>query len=173
VTDDRLPLLARIDRAIAAVESATLVLLLTLIIVLASGQIVLRLVFDTGFIWADELLRLLVFWLALVGAVAASRSDRHIRVDLLTHILADRYVALSRLVVNGFAAGICGLLAWHAMRFLHMTYEGGDTIFLDFPAWVAQSILPVALVLMGIRFLISSIAEGLTAIAASQEDEPS
>lgn len=173
MTEDRLSLLGRIDRWIAAAESAALVLLLTAIIVLASGQIVLRLVFDTGFIWADELLRLLVFWLALVGAIAASRSDRHIRVDLLTHILTDRFVALSRLIVNGFAAGICGLLAWHSLRFLRLTYEGGDTIFLDFPAWVAQSILPVALVLMAIRFLISSLAEGMTAIAASQVNEES
>ena len=36
-------------------------------IVLAFGQIVLREVFETGFVWADELIKLMVLWLAMVG----------------------------------------------------------------------------------------------------------
>ncbi len=149
---------ARLDRWIDAAENAALVALLGSIMLLTTSQIVLRLVFNTGFIWGDELVRLMVFWLALVASIAACRSDRHIRVDAISHILPKNLVTLSRVVVDGFAAGICALLAWHSLRFLLITYADGDTIFLNFPAWIAQSILPFAFALMAIRFLLMSLS---------------
>ena len=62
---------------------------------LAVAQIVLREAFSTGFVWADELLKLLVLWLAMVGSVAASRDNRHIRIDALSHILPDTAIKLT------------------------------------------------------------------------------
>lgn len=141
-----------------ATENAALVILLSSIMLLATSQIVMRLGFNAGFIWADELVRLLVFWLALVASIAAARSDRHIRVDAISHILPKQVVVFSRVVVDGFAAGICGLLAWHSLRFLLITRADDQTIFLNFPAWIAQSILPLAFILMACRFLLMSIS---------------
>ena len=63
-------LLARLDRFGRAVENVLLVTLLTGMIVLAVGQIALREFFGSGFIWADELLKLMVLWLAMIAAVA-------------------------------------------------------------------------------------------------------
>ena len=54
---------------------------------LAVGQIVLRELFSTGFVWADELIKLMVLWLAMVGSIAASRDDRHIRIDALARLI--------------------------------------------------------------------------------------
>ncbi len=65
-------------------EDALLVLLLSTMIVLASTQILLRNLFDSGFVWIDPLLRVLVLWLGLIGATVATRNNRHIRIDLLT-----------------------------------------------------------------------------------------
>lgn len=153
-------MLAKISRWMDATENAALVILLSSIMLLATSQIVMRLGFNAGFIWADELVRLLVFWLALVASIAAARSDRHIRVDAISHILPAQVIGVARIVVDGFAAGICGLLAWHSLRFLLITRADGGTIFLNFPAWVAQSILPFAFFLMACRFLLMSITHG-------------
>jgi TRAP-type C4-dicarboxylate transport system permease small subunit len=152
-----------------ATENAALVILLSSIMLLATSQIVMRLAFNAGFIWADELVRLLVFWLALVASIAAARSDRHIRVDAISHILPEKVITVARMVVDGFAAGICGLLAWHSLRFLLITRADGGTIFLNFPAWIAQSILPFAFILMACRFLLMSIAHGRRLLIAENE----
>ena len=61
-----------------------LISLLISMILLSSGQIVLRNFFDIGIIWIDPLLRVLVLWTALVGATVASRENKHIRIDLLS-----------------------------------------------------------------------------------------
>ncbi|HEX2138739.1 MAG TPA: TRAP transporter small permease [Woeseiaceae bacterium] len=135
-----------------ALENALLVLLLGAMIVLATAQIVLRIGFDRGLIWADELLKILVLWVALVGSVATSRGRRHLRIDLLSHYLPERYARLPVLIVDGFAAIVCGFVAWHSARYVLLTVEFGDTVLVGVPAWLVQGVLPVAFALMAYRF---------------------
>jgi C4-dicarboxylate transporter, DctQ subunit len=121
---------------------------------LAVGQILLRELFSTGFLWADELLRLLVLWLAMVGSVAACRDNRHIRIDALSHLLPVRAVAAVRIVVDLFAAAVSAVIAWHAFRYLSLEREFGDTVLRDTPAWILHSIVPLAFALLAYRFLV-------------------
>ncbi|MCH8220487.1 MAG: TRAP transporter small permease subunit [Proteobacteria bacterium] len=69
------------------IENGLLVLILTSMILLASTQIFLRNFLSTGFTIGDELLRILVLWLAMLGALAASRDQRHIAIDALTAMI--------------------------------------------------------------------------------------
>jgi TRAP-type C4-dicarboxylate transport system permease small subunit len=154
----------RLERLGTALESAALVILLGALMVLAVAQIVAREVFDTGMIWADELIKFFVLWIALIAAVAASRSDRHLRIDALSQFVADRYARYPRIIVDAFAAFMCGLLAWHSWRYLQLTIEFGDTVLGDLPAWTAYLLLPLSLTLMSYRFLLLSISGLLRAI---------
>ena len=126
---------------------------------LAVGQIVLRIFFSFGFIWADELVKLFVLWIALIASIAASRSNRHLRIDLLSHFVAEKYARIPRIVVDAFAAGMCGLLAWHSWRYVQLTIEFEDTVLTGFPAWVAYILLPACFVLMSYRFALTAVAE--------------
>jgi tripartite ATP-independent transporter DctM subunit len=67
-------------------EDALLVVLLSTMIVLAGTQIILRNFLDSGFVWIDPLLRVLVLWLGLLGATVATRNNKHIRIDLLSKL---------------------------------------------------------------------------------------
>ena len=62
-------ILQRLDSAGKHAEDAVLVLILGSMILLATGQIIGRNLFDTAFFAGDELLRLMVLWLTLAGAV--------------------------------------------------------------------------------------------------------
>ena len=130
--------------------------MLMAMMVVAVGQIVMREVFGTGFGWADEMVRLMVLWLALIGSVAACRDNRHIRIDALSHILPDSVVNISRVLVDVFAAAVCAFIAVQAWRYLQIEIEYEDTVLVDTPAWIAHSIMPAAFALMAYRFLISS-----------------
>lgn len=123
---------------------------------LAVGQIVMRIFFSFGFIWADELVKLLVLWIALVASIAASRSDRHLRIDVLSHFVAEKYARIPRLVVDAFAAFICGVLAWQSWRYVQLTIEFEDTVLVDLPAWIAYGLLPLSFALMCYRFILLS-----------------
>ena len=145
-------LFSRFDRLGRLVENIALVVMLGGMIVLAFGQIVLREVFETGFVWADELIKLMVLWLAMIGAVAASRDDRHIRIDVLSQILPDGVIKYARVLVDVFAAVVSAVVAWQAWRYLQLEIEFEDQVLIDTPAWIAHVIVPFAFALISYRF---------------------
>ena len=148
-------LLASLERFGRAAENAALVVLLGSLILLAVAQIVLREVFGTGLFWADEVVKLLVLWLALVGSIAATRDNRHIRIDALSHLLPETAIGVIRILVDVFAALVCAVIAWQAYRYLQLEIEFEDTVLINVPAWIAHVILPAAFALISYRFAVS------------------
>ena len=66
-------LLSRLDSFGRLIENVLLVALLAAMMLLSVGQIIAREVFETGLFWSGEIIRIMVLWLAMIGAVAACR----------------------------------------------------------------------------------------------------
>ncbi len=156
MADGKRSVLQRLDAAGRFVENLFLVGLLAAMMLLSVGQIIARELFNTGFFWAGEVIRILVLWLAMVGAVAACRENRHIRIDAISHWLSAQTVQITRMVVDAFAAVVCAVIAWHSWRYIQDAIEYGDTVLDDTPAWVAHIVVPVAFALMSYRFLVGA-----------------
>jgi TRAP-type C4-dicarboxylate transport system permease small subunit len=154
---------ARLERAARIAEDAALVLLLGGMIVLAAGQILLRNFLNIGFIWSDEALRLLVLWVAVAGAVAASRGDRHINIPIFDRFLPGPWGTLKDVVIHGFTAAICGVVAWHGALFVRSSQEFGDLLLGGVPAWILQLVLPVGFGLICYRYALFT-ARGLSVL---------
>lgn len=148
-------LLVRLDKIGRFAENTALVTLLSAMMLLAVGQIIMREVFSTGFVWADELIKLMVLWLAMVGSIAAARDDRHIRIDALSHILPEIAIKITRIAVDVFAAIVCAVIAWHTYRYLQLEIEFEDSVLIDTPAWQAHLIVPLAFALISYRFVVA------------------
>ncbi len=161
---------ARLDSAGRFAENVLLVGLLGGMMLLSVAQIIAREVFETGFYWSGELVRIMVLWLAMVGAVAACRENRHIRIDAISHLLSDRAVAVGRVVVDLFAAGVCAMVAWHAWRYTLLEMEFEDTVLIDTPAWIVHAIVPVAFGLLSYRFLVGVGKEAIGLYRGEAED---
>lgn len=164
-------LLERLERTGRHLETILLVFLLGSMMLLAVGQIVLREVFSTGFVWADELIKLMVLWLAMVGSIAASRENRHIRIDALSHILPKLAVDLTRALVDVFAAIVSGIIAWQTWRYLQVEIEYEDMVLVNVPAWIAHSVLPAAFLLISFRFVVLFIKQIGEIVTTSAVDE--
>ena len=147
-------IIGRLDRLGRLLENIALVTILSGMILLAVSQIVMREAFDTGVIWADELIKLMVLWLAMIGSIAACRDNRHIRIDVLSHVLPGMLVNAARIIVDLFAAAVCAVIAWQAWRYLQLEIEFEDQVLVDTPAWLAHVIVPLAFALVSYRFLI-------------------
>ena len=149
----------RLERWGTAAENAVLVMLLGALMLLAVGQIVMRVFFSTGFIWADELVKFFVLWIALVASIAAARSDRHLRIDVL----------VPRIVVDAFAAFMCGVLAWQSWRYIQLTIEFEDTVLVDIPAWLAYGLLPLSFALMCYRFTLMVGSQAVKVVRPAED----
>jgi C4-dicarboxylate transporter, DctQ subunit len=146
--------LARAERWGRRVEDLLLTLLLLGLVLLASGQIVLRNVFSVGVLWADGLVRLLVLWLALIGAIAASRDQKHIAVDALARVAPPLARRLAAVLSSLFTSAITGILAFYSWRFVADSRAYGDTLLSDWPAWICELILPLGFALISYRYLV-------------------
>lgn len=157
-------ILTKLERWGTAAENAVLVMLLGAMMVLAVGQIVLRIFFSIGFVWADELIKLMVLWIALIASVAAARSDKHLRIDALSHFVPEAYARFPRIIVDAFAAFMCALLAWQSYLYVKLSFEFEDTVLVDVPAWLVYCVLPLAFALMAYRFAIAFLSDTLKVI---------
>jgi TRAP-type C4-dicarboxylate transport system permease small subunit len=142
------------------IEDALLVLVLGAMIALAGTQILLRNLWGTGFAWTDPLLRLLVLWVGLLGAMAATRAGRHIDIDVLSRLLPERLRRPCRRLTDLFTSLVCALLAYHAGRFVWADWSAGTLAFATVPAWAGELILPLGFAVMTARFLLAALLAG-------------
>jgi len=150
--------LQRLRQRLLQLEDGLLLLVLVAMILLATGQIALRNLFDSGISWGDPTLRVMVLWLALLGAMAATRDHNHIRIDILSRYLPQQLKRLNQQLTDLFSALVCGLLAWHSGRFVQFEWEDGSLLFGSVPAWACELILPLGFGVMALRFALSMLS---------------
>ncbi|MFC1827368.1 TRAP transporter small permease [Thermodesulfobacteriota bacterium] len=145
---------AFILRSISRIEETFLCLLLTSMILLACVQIFLRFFFSGGIAWADPLLRYMVLWAGLFGAAVATKKGKHISIDIISHLLPDRYNPWLQALLNLFSAGVCSVLTYAATNFVRDEALYGGRGILEIPSWGLNLVFPIAFGIISLRFLI-------------------
>jgi TRAP-type C4-dicarboxylate transport system permease small subunit len=151
-------MLQRSVRILHSIEDSLLVIILLTMVTLAFSQIVMRNFFGTGVVWLDPLLRVLVLWTGLMGALVATRQNKQISVDVLTRILPDKLKVISDIITRSFAAIVSGIIAWHSSLFLIDEWHSGVTAFASVPAWLPESIIPFGFSVISLRYCFQVIA---------------
>lgn len=163
-------ILNQLGKVGALVEDSVLVVLLVGMVLLSAAQILLRNLFDIGFFWSEELLRLMVLWLAVAGAVAATRARKQININLLQNLPASRIRSAINAVAHGFAAFICVVLTKAGADFVATSREFEDLILGGFPAWWFQAALPVGFGLIAYRYTIHTLSDVVAFFRGPDED---
>ncbi len=143
----------RVLRGINTFENWLIAALALALILLSGLQIVLRLL-DNGLVWLDPLLRVLVIWVALLGALAAARSDKHISLDIVGRLLSGRALRAARMIAFGFAALVSLMMMRASLGLIAVDRESATLLFEQVPTWWAELILPVVFGLLAVRFSI-------------------
>lgn len=138
------------------IEDSILIGLLLSMIFMAVLQIVMRNLFDSGILWGDELIRVLVLWIGLIGAMVASRNNHHISIDVISRYLPDRIKKQTTLIISTFTALVCAVMAYFSLEFVMMERQDGFMAFANIPAWVCESIIPVSFAIISLRYILFS-----------------
>ncbi len=146
----------RVQKILNRLEDSILIGLLLVMIGMAVLQIFLRNLFGTGIVWGDVLVRVLVLWIGLLGAMVASREGNHISIDLISRYLPERAKNAVSCIVDLFTAFICVTVAYYSLRFVLMEFEDGGMIFDQVPVWICEAIIPFALFVIALRYFILS-----------------
>ena len=149
-------MLDKFHSRLVALENAVLVSILSILILLTVGQILLRNFFSFGILGADSIMRILVLWLALFGAMAATRQQEHILIDVLTRFVPDSICRYVERGVDIISASVCGIVAYFSIILVLLEYEDGEVLIGGLPVWLCESIIPFAFAIMGLRFLFQA-----------------
>ncbi len=154
----------RIVAILDNVEEKLLCLLLAAMIILACLQILLRTVFSSGLLWIDPLLRYLVLWCGLLGAVTATSQGKHIALDIFGKQIPPALDPWLSLLTQLFSTLAAAGLSWAGWLFLVGEIKDGSDGPLALPLWFWNGIFPLAFSLIACKscllFIMQVVALG-------------
>jgi TRAP-type C4-dicarboxylate transport system permease small subunit len=164
--------LARIDKAIARFEGWLLILFLSLMVILTFVQVMLRSLYIYAHLgwantlmgsldWSELLVRLLVLWVTFLGASLVTRENKHIKIDLLTHLMPATWSPYRELLLSVSGAIVSALMIRASLFYIHTEISFGGSMFLSVPTWIGQLILPAGFSLICFRFLLRTMTSAL------------
>lgn len=155
-TETSLSLTSRILNTIIKLEEVLLSILLTVMILLACYQIGLRWFTSGGLAWIDPLLRYLVLWSGLLGAVLATARDNHIALDAIGYLLQRRLKLWVHLLTDGFCVIVSVFLFRATLLFIKSEIEYGGPGLFGLDTWLWFLIFPIAFGLILLHFSIDA-----------------
>ena len=147
----------RLRRGLEAGETFLLVVLLAVMIGVAVYQIAARNLFGGGLVWGEDLVQVAMLWATMIGAAAAAGSNTHIRIDVVARFGGPRLRAVVDRVTALFTAVSCAALGWYSIEFIRWDFIDRTVGFGAVPAWVCESIIPIAAAVMAVRYLLRTL----------------
>lgn len=117
------------EEGVVRTEKALVVLLVFLMTALSFLQVLLRVLFHSGIVWLDPLLRHMVLWAGLLGAALASRYNRQFALEALVKFAPPAWHRPLAAAAGLFTAGVSGALFYAAWKFLRDESASGSTAF--------------------------------------------
>jgi len=138
---------------------------LGLLVILTVIQAIARNGFNTGFSDLEILSRHLVLFIMFSGAALVTTDRRHIKIDILKHLLPSACKRILAVIIYLISASICFLLAWYAAHFWieEWHYASGPE---QWPLFLAL-IIPLGFLSIGTHFLLMIFAPVTTSDTAN------
>jgi C4-dicarboxylate transporter, DctQ subunit len=134
------------------IEEQVIAMLLAGMTLVTFVQVVLRYVFNTGFVWALELTIFLFAWLVMFGMSYGVRVGAHIGVDLAVKQLQPRARKLVGLVTIALCMAYAALLGYGGYADVDLLLTIGiEAEDLPIPLWIPKLILPIGYALLFVR----------------------
>ena len=147
--------LEQIDGFLVRLEKVMIILLLFLLISLSFGQVIARNVFQVGFLWVDEFTRCIVLWMAFIGGALCSKYARHMRIDLILHLMKGKKKRIVEIVGNVFVIIICTFFLVASISHIKYQMESSVQLMLQgVPDWVISLVIPYFFVVVILRALL-------------------
>jgi len=142
---------------LAHLEEYLLALLMALMVLLVCAQVISRYALHRSLSYTEELVRYFFVWATFLGAGAAFKRGRHLKLDIVVGRFPNRWRRRS----EGFVLGgilllfaVVGIYGLHIVRLQIAT--GQTTAALAMPAWWVGLSVPVGCALLIVRAIQST-----------------
>ena len=116
-------------------------------------EIALRKFFSIGIPGSSVWVQHLTLWVGFMGAAIAARKGEMLSLSAGISLLGQKTRDVSQVYASGMGVAVCGTLAWGSLQLVLVEREGGSLLALGLPVWVAQGIMPLGFLVIGLRLL--------------------
>ena len=136
-----------LDLGVMAINKNIAVFGISLGVLLAFANVVLRYFFDMSITWAGELTNYLFMWSALFGAAYGFKKGVHISVTMLLEKLPVMLAKIILMAAHLFSCLYLALMAYLGYELVLMLIDFGEmSIDLRVPMWIPHLVLPFAFI---------------------------
>lgn len=141
-------------RLLDALAGAAALLLLAMVIIV-TGDIILRNVIVKGFVWANEVSEYALYLITMLTAPWLLRRGQHVRLDLILTAVPRRVAWLMEAAGDILGFIVCLVMIRYAWLMTFEAYRNGSITIknLIFPEWWMLAPLPISFVLLAIEFV--------------------
>ena len=135
--------------------AALAALILLAMVVLTTGDVVLRNLVGRGFDWANEVSEYALYLTTLLAAPWLLRRAQHVRLDLVLVAVPPRIAWLMEIAGDALGLAVSLTLARYGFVMTHESLRFGSITIknLVFPEWWLLAPLPITFVLLAIEFV--------------------
>lgn len=109
-----------------SVLKGMLITIIGALLTVMTAQIVMRYGFNSSLLWAEEICRYMLIWLAFLGAALSYERGEVAALTFLSNALPRRGALMLAMFTIGLSLGMCLLLVWYGWRFSNLA--GGSQI---------------------------------------------
>lgn len=158
--------MTQIVRALAKTENGLSAAALLLMALLPVTELCLRTFFNTGIPGTSGYVQHLTLWVAFLGAMIASRQNRHINLSTGLMIVPKRLEAQAKAVAGLFSTAVTTALCWASVQFIETETESSVMLGGWLPVWATELVLPLSFAVMAARFILQAGGPAGRAVAA-------
>ena len=141
-----------IDIIVGTINQTMAVVGLSLGVLLAFINVILRYAFDMSLTWAGELTNYLFIWSALFGAAYGFKQGAHISVSLVIERFPPAFTKAFLIFANLISVAYLGLMSYFGYYLVIMLVDFGEmSVDLNIPMWIPHLVLPIAFALAAYR----------------------
>ena len=118
------------------------------------AEALVRTVYPGGISGSTIWVQHLALWVAFLGAAIAARRGELLSLTAGAQLAGARSRAWIDIVVGGISVAVCLVLLYGSLVLVYVERDGGRTIGVGLPVWIAQAIMPVGFALIGVRLLL-------------------
>jgi len=138
-------------------EKAAVVIIITAMVVLSFMQVLLRILFHSGIVWLDPMLRHFVLWAGFLGAALAARYQTHFALDVFSKLTSEKRRKTIKIFISLFTAAVALLLLYAACKFIRDEAAAGSVAFyvktFAVKGCFAEAVIPLAFGLIAFHSL--------------------
>ena len=123
-------------------------------------NVVLRYVFDSGIIWAEEMTRYTMLWTVFVGAGVVTREGTHVSMEAFFNLWPAKFQRIGFLAINLCCIATIAVIVYFGINMVRLVVETdqiSEAAFL--PMWIIYGAFPVGGILMILGYIETAVRQ--------------